>query len=125
MEKTIRVLVANRPRLMREVILTTFADQPDIEIVGEVAEESEISENIERTLPNYVVIALDHPGTRPHICDELLRKYPEVRVIAVAPEKNYIVYYWASFAIHANNIEASEEGMLNAMRSRMVANGAN
>jgi chemotaxis response regulator CheB len=125
MEKVIRVLVANRPRLMRELILTTFADQPDIEIVGEVGEESEISESIKRTLPNFVVIALDHPGTRPHICDELLRKHPEVRVIAVAPEKNYIVYYWASFDIHSNNIEASEEGMLNAMRRRMVANGPN
>jgi len=30
----IRVLVANHPRLMREIVLTTFADQPDIEIVG-------------------------------------------------------------------------------------------
>ena len=124
MEKVIRVLVANRPRLMRELILTTFADQPDIEIVGEVSEESEISESIKRTLPDFVVIALDHPGRRPAICDELLREHPEVRVIAVAPERNSIVYYWASLNIHSNDIEASEEGILNAMRSRMVANGA-
>ena len=124
MAKAIRVLVANRPRLMRELILTTFADQPDIEIVGEVGEESEISESVKRTLPNFVVIALDHPGKRPAICDELLREHPEVRVIAVAPEKNSIVYYWASLNIHSNDIEASEEGILNAMRSRMVANGA-
>ena len=124
MEKAIRVLVANRPRLMRELILTTFADQPDIEIVGEVGDESEISETVKRTLPNFVVIALDHPGRRPAICDELLREHPEVRVIAVAPEKNYIVYYWASLDIHSNDIEASEEGILTAMRSRMVANGA-
>jgi len=124
MEKAIRVLVANRPRLMRELILTTFADQPDIEIVGEVGDESEISESVKRTLPNFVVIALDHPGRRPAICDELLREHPEVRVIAVAPEKNSIVYYWASFNIHSNDIEASEEGILSAMRSRMVANGA-
>jgi len=124
MEKAIRVLVANRPRLMRELILTTFADQPDIEIVGEVAEESEISANIKKTLPNFVVIALDHPGKRPAICDELLREYPEVRVIAVAPEKNFVVYYWASLDIHANDIEASEEGILSAMRNKMVANGA-
>jgi len=121
MEKAIRVLVANRPRLMRELILTTFADQPDIEIVGEVGDESEISESVKRTLPNFVVIALDHPGRRPAICDELLREHPEVRVIAVAPEKNYIVYYWASLNIHSNDIEASEEGILTAMRSRMVA----
>ena len=64
------------------------------------------------------------PGKRPAICDELLREHPEVRVIAVAPEKNSIVYYWASLNIHSNDIEASEEGILNAMRSRMVANGA-
>ena len=124
MEKGIRVLVANRPRLMRELILTTFADQPDIEIVGEVGDESEISESVKRTLPNFVVIALDQPGKRPAICDELLREHPEVRVIAVAPERNSIVYYWASLNIHSNDIEASEEGILNAMRSRMVANGA-
>ncbi len=124
MEKAIRVLVANRPRLMRELILTTFADQPDIEIVGEVGDESEIAESVKRTLPDFVVIALDQPGKRPAICDELLREHPEVRVIAVAPERNSIVYYWASLNIHSNDIEASEEGILNAMRSRMVANGA-
>jgi len=109
---------------MREVILATFADQPDIEIVGEVVEESKIFENVKRTLPNFVVIALDHPGRRPPICDDLLREYPEVRIIAVAPEKNFIVYYWASLDIHSNDIEASEAGMLNAMRTRMVSNGA-
>src|SRR5438034_11503850 len=92
MEKPIRVLVANRPRLMRETILATFADQPDIEIVGEVADESEILESVNKTLPNFVVIALEQPGERPQICDDLLRVHPEVRVIAVAPAKNYVVY---------------------------------
>jgi chemotaxis response regulator CheB len=125
MEKSIRVLVANHPRLMREIVLTTFADQPDIEIVGEVQNESEIAESVKKTLPNFVVIALDQPGRRPPICDELLRDHPEVRVIAVAPEKNYIVYYWASFEIHSNNIEASEEGMLSAMRKNLVARSTN
>jgi chemotaxis response regulator CheB len=125
MEKVIRVLVANRPRMMRELILATFEDQPDIEIVGEVAEESEISESVKKTRPNFVVIALDHPGRRPHICDELLRDHPEMRVIAVAPEKNFVVYYWASLSIHSNDVEASEEGILSVIRTRMVANGAN
>ena len=121
MEKPIRVLVANHPRLMRETILATFADQPDIEIVGDVADESEIFESVNRTLPNFVVIALDHPGERPHICDRLLREHPEVRVIAVAPTENYIMYYWASLDIHSGNIEASEEGVLNAVRSKLTS----
>ena len=125
MEKSIRVLVANHPRLMREIILTTFADQPDIEIVGEVADESEISESVKKTLPHFVVIALDEPGRRPPICDQLFRDYPEVRIIAVAPANNYIAYYWATLDIHSSDIEASEEGMLNALRSTMVADGTN
>ena len=105
MEKPIRVLVANRPRLTRETILTTFADQPDIEIVGEVADESEISESVKKTLPHFVVIALDQPGRRPPICDQLLRDYPEVRIIAVARANNCIVYYWTSLDIHSSDIE--------------------
>ena len=124
MEK-IRVLVANRPRLMRETILATFADQPDIEIVGEVEDESEIFESVNRTLPNFVVIALDQPGERPLICDALLHEHPEVRVIAVAPAENYVVYYWASLDIHSSSIEASEEGVLGALRSKLVTNGTN
>jgi chemotaxis response regulator CheB len=125
MEKAIRVLVANRPRLMRETILTTFADQPDIEIVGEVSDDSEILECVKRTLPNFVVIALDQPGRRPSVCDDLLREHPEVRIIAVAPAKNYVVYYWASLDIHSSNIEASEEGMLTALRTSMVTDRTN
>jgi len=125
MEKTIRVLVANRPRLMRETILATFADQADVEIVGEVADDPEIIESVNRTRPNFVVIALDQPGSRPRVCDDLLREHPEVRVIAVAPARNYVVYYWASLDIHSSNIEASEEGMLNALRSSMVTNRTN
>jgi chemotaxis response regulator CheB len=124
MEKPIRVLVANRPRLMRETILSTFADQPDIEIVGEVEDESDIFDSVRRTMPNFVVIALDHPGERPLICDTLLHEHPEVRVIAVAPAKNYVVYYWASLDIHSSDIEASEEGVLGALRSKLVTNGS-
>jgi len=125
MQKSIRVLVANHPRLMRETILTTFADQPDIEIVGEVEEESEIFESVRKTSPNFVVIALDHPGERPRICDALLREHPDVRVIAVAPKKNYVVYYWASLDIHSSDIEASEEGVLGALRNKLVTSKTN
>lgn len=125
MPKAIRVLVANRPRLMRDSILTTFADQPDIEIVGEVADDSEIVESVKKTLPNFVVIALDQPGKRPRICDDLLREHPEMRIIAVAPQNNFVVYYWASLDIHSSDIEASEEGMLNALRSSLGTNRTN
>lgn len=117
MQRAIRVLVANQPRLLRELILSTFSDQPDIEIVGEVEDESEIRAKVNTTDPNFVVIALDDPNKRPAICDDLLREHPNLRVIAVAARKESVVYYWASLDIHASNIEASEEGILSTLRS--------
>ena len=118
MEKMIRVLVANRPRLMRELILATFSDQPDIQIVGEVADDSEIPSTVEQTLPDFLVIALDDPSKRPVICDTLLEHHPEMRIIAVAPDQNYSVHYWASLDIHSSNIEASEESILSVVRGK-------
>jgi exopolysaccharide biosynthesis polyprenyl glycosylphosphotransferase len=85
MEKAIRVLVANRPRMMRELILATFADQPDIEIVGEVATDEEIPNTVARTMPDLVVVALDEPGRRPRVCDVVLRQHPEVKIIGEIP----------------------------------------
>ena len=45
MEKPMRVLVAGRPRFMHQVILTTFPDQPDIEIVKEVPDKADVPES--------------------------------------------------------------------------------
>ena len=116
MEKVIRVLVANRPRLMRELILTTFADQTDIEIVGEVADEAEIYDSVQRSSPDLLVVTAEEHGNRPNICDILLRHFPELRIIAVAPHENHTVCYWASLDIHSGDIESSEEGLLTAVR---------
>jgi len=117
MEKATRILVANGPRLMREVVVATFAGQPDFEIVGEVSDEAEILPRVQATLPDLVVIALDETEARPQICDRVLREYPGVRVLAVASLKDRTICYWASFDIHANDIECSPEGILNAIRS--------
>ena len=46
--KRVRVLVANHPRLMRELVMATIADQSDIELVGEVRNESDLTEAVER-----------------------------------------------------------------------------
>lgn len=118
MAKSIRVLVAIYPRLMRELILTTFADQPDIEVVGEVTEEAAIPSEVERTTPDFLVISLNSDGQRPSVCDAVLRRRPEMRVIAVDPEHNYSVHYWVSLHIQSNDVESSEEGILGVIRNK-------
>ena len=88
MGRSIRILVANRPKLMRELMLATLSDEPGIEIVGEVSDEAEIRQRVRQTSPDVLVIALDEPGKRPDICDTLLRDQPGLRIIAVASQQN-------------------------------------
>jgi chemotaxis response regulator CheB len=123
MNKLIRILVANHPKLMREVILDTFADQPDIEIVGEVSDEAEIQERVNQTSPDLLVVALDGSGRRPQICDTVLNAHPEVRIIAVSSAQNRSICYWASLQIQSKNIEPSEEAILSAVRNMAAGMG--
>src|SRR5579863_5259589 len=111
MARSVRVLVANRPKLMRELIVSTLSDEPGIEIVGEVTEETEIAERVRAVSPDLLVIALERGAERPQLCDRLLRDHPELRIIAVASQENCSVFYWGSFDIHSSEIEASEQGI--------------
>lgn len=115
---TIRVLVANRPRLIRELIMATISDQPDIEIVGEVPDESEIESAIERTHPDFLIVALEQSDRLPGICQTTLRSHPEMRVIAIAPDRDSLMFYSASLQIKSDQLEASEASVLNALRSK-------
>ena len=118
MTRAIRVVVANRPRLMRELVLATIGDQDDIEIVGDVQNEEEIARVVEETLPDFLIISLGEAEQRPPLCDSLLRQHPNMRILALAPERNSSIFYWASLDIHSNSVEASEEGILGALRSQ-------
>jgi DNA-binding NarL/FixJ family response regulator len=117
----IRVLVANQPRLMRDVVACTVADQLDVEIVGQADDVEEIRALVEETRPDCVIVSLEAQGKRPHICDALLELYPHIRILAVTSESKSSFLYWTSFEIHSSRIECSAEGILNALRGKIVS----
>ena len=116
MIRNVRVLVANRPRLIRELVLATIADQPDIEVVGEVKDEADLLPTVEEQRPDFLILALDSPQSRPPVCDMLLSKFPHMKILALAPEENSSVFYWASLDIHSFDVESSENGILEILR---------
>ena len=120
MQKT-RVLVANRPRLMRELVLATIAGEPDVEIVGETANETEITELVEQTRPDLLIIGLDNPECRPGLCGFLLGRYPQMRIMAIAPEQDTSIFFWAFVDIRSQKLQTSEEGILSVLRNRPEA----
>jgi chemotaxis response regulator CheB len=116
--KPIRVLVANQPRLMRELIVATISEQPDIEIVGEVEDESKLAREVERTLPDFLIVALEEFNEIPKVCHSILQRHPQLKIIAVSSDRNSSMFYWASLKVQSNEIEASEAGVLGALRGK-------
>lgn len=114
--KRVRVLVANRPRLIRELIMATIADQPDIEIVGEVPEGGDLTESVAQVRPDVLIVAMSDLEMNRAQCGFLLGRHPEMRILVLAPEENRALFYWATLDIRARTLESSEAGILNAMR---------
>jgi DNA-binding NarL/FixJ family response regulator len=114
----VKVLVANRPRLMKDLVLATIGDQPDIEIVGETEDDDEVTELVERTRPDYLIIALEEPEVRPGLRGFLLGRYPQMKILAVAPESNRGIFYWAFVDIRSTPVESSEQSILSVLRNR-------
>jgi len=123
MESSVRVLVANRPRLLRELVLSTLSDQAGISIVGEAENEKDIPSLVAETKPDFLLIASDESSRRPPLCNQLLKEFPALRIIAVAPNTNVGVLYWASLEIHSTTMEASEEALLGVMRGTTTRTG--
>jgi len=116
--RTIRVVVANRPRLMRDLMLAILSDQPDIEVLGTLENESQVAERLTEWQPDFVIVGLDRPGQRPVICDYILLHHPFVKILAVSENDNSVLF-WAD--IRSARVENSEEGILNLLRGQVVS----
>ncbi|HEV2207043.1 MAG TPA: hypothetical protein VGR36_10910 [Candidatus Acidoferrales bacterium] len=119
--RAIRVLVANKPRLMQDLVLATISDQPDIEIVGQVADEAQLIATVQETRPDFLIVALEKSDRLPRACRAALENNPNLRIIAIAPNRNSTMFYWASLNIRSNRIESSEESVLSALRGNAQA----
>src|SRR5258708_15904015 len=91
--KRVRVLVANHPRLMRELVMATIADQPDIEVVGEVQNENDLADIVEQVQPEGLIIAMDEPEKRLGQCGLFLWGHPATTPLTRAPSANLAISF--------------------------------
>src|SRR6478672_9952390 len=114
----IKVIVASRPPLMREIVLEIVSAQPDIEVMAEVQDDSAIAELVGQLHPDWVVIALDDSDNKPSICDLLFGRYPDLKILALDSGRNNCIFYRATMSIRSSRVESSEKGILDALRGR-------
>ena len=116
--KRIRVLIAHQPRLMMELMMTTIADQADIELVGEVGKQQDLVDAVAQTRPDVLILAMDEREKYRVQCGFLLGRYPEMKILALAPSQNRAQLFWAIVDVRSKVLESSEEGILGAMRKQ-------
>jgi DNA-binding NarL/FixJ family response regulator len=83
---TIRLLLADDHRLMRDGLRFLFSEQPDIEVVGEAADGRAALAQVSELLPSVVLIGLALPELNGIDATRHIRtRHPEVKVIGLSP----------------------------------------
>jgi DNA-binding NarL/FixJ family response regulator len=83
--KTIRVLLAEDHHVVRTAVAALLTKEPDIEVVGEVAEGNALMAMVEKSRPDIVLMDAQMPNHRPVAAAERLRAlFPEVQIVVLS-----------------------------------------
>jgi AmiR/NasT family two-component response regulator len=115
----IRVLIALESRLARELVHSIVSGHADFEVVGEIEDVLGIIPAIEQTKADSLIITQERLGKRPAICDFVLQRSPQIRILAIASGSEESTMYWITTEIHSARIETSEEGVVSALRNKV------
>ena len=81
--KKIKILLANRPRMLREVVRKMIEAQPDMEVVGEVLEPVDLHVAVRDTQADAVILDLED-SEEPGLTSHLLAAYPDLTILGLA-----------------------------------------
>ena len=87
-----RILLAHMPHMLRSIIRDIVSDEPDMEVVGELAGQAGLPAMIEQTGATFVIVG--HEGQDlPEALRELFPFRPSARILAVAGEGRTGILY--------------------------------
>lgn len=109
------VLLANRSRLMRELLRSLFTDQPDIGVMDDAEIDDELPNRVRTAHPHYLVVNSED-GTK--ACNLLLHEFRHLRILAIPTDKNVSTLYWLDGKIHSRKVATSAEDILRVLRTR-------
>ncbi len=80
--RKITFLLANRPRMIREVLRELIERQEDMEVVGEALDPVDILMAVREKEPDAIVLALSG-SEEPGLCSHLLAEYPNLTILGL------------------------------------------
>ena len=110
----IRVLLAELPGMLGDIIRKLLASEKDIEVVGEMAAE-ELLEFMGQTRADVVILGLED-SELPAIGNQLFSEHPAVRVLGVAGDgRSTFLYELRPYKVPLG--EVSPKALVTAIRS--------
>lgn len=114
-----RVILANQPRLLREMLRRVISKAPDIHVIGETGDSATLCHLIAHRDAHWVVLSLNPDGGIPALANTLLAENPGIKVIAVAADGSLVKVYWTE-AQERHFADLSLTGFLGVMRDREI-----
>jgi DNA-binding NarL/FixJ family response regulator len=99
------------------MLYDTIREESDIEVVGDVSEDSAIVPATERTNPDCLIVPLDGPGVSLSMYTTILLRRPHVRIVAIGEGTDVVEIYWMSQEgdIRRTYSTASREAIVQAL----------
>ena len=91
---TKRVILADGPRLLREMLHRVIDKADHLEVIQEVADHEQLALAIEKFDPEWVIVSSPFKGYPDNRINSCLSLFPSVRFIFLAPGENHIKMKW-------------------------------
>lgn len=112
----IRVILSLRPGRFREILKTRIEQQPDMEVVGELADLVHLLLGVAESEADVVILTSVSEEMDPGVCSHLLGEYPHLVILALNPERRVAIRY-RRVATREVVPEVSEESIVSLIRN--------
>ena len=89
-----RVILANKPRLLRGMLKHVLQKDPGLKVVGEVLDLEDLARTVEETGAGWVIVSLPPDGKIPDLAEAVLISHPSINLLAVAMDGSQIKLKW-------------------------------
>ena len=114
---TCRIVVANGPRLFRQLVRRALVTVSDLEVVGVMANLSDLTLLIERDQPDWLIAALRPDGRLPEMVEAVLHRFPSLNVLGVALDGGRVKTWCAKRREEETFTDITFEEMIRILRS--------
>ena len=111
-----RILLANKPGLLREIFKHAFQRYPDVEIVGEINNSEDISSKIRASQADLVLVPLQRDGSLPDFVKLIVRNYPGIGILAISADGSQAKAMWGENS-RDDLANSSLQELMNMVRS--------